>query len=174
MSSQYYWWYGNSAGCEMNVYYQKNDDGTASFWLDYVGWRSAYWNSTSKKYVFHGNSNGYVQMGVDGNYTGTYTYAGAVSSGTSASGEGWIQDRSGTSSTITLAGKNTPYTITIWLTGNYTTSGSFEVTYTFTLPIFTNASGTIKAIDKVYTNVGGTIKECEVYTNVNGTIKQLI
>lgn len=41
------------------------------------------------------------------------------------------------------------------------------------IPVYVNVGGTVYQVEKAYTNVNGTIKECKVYANVNGTIKTL-
>lgn len=42
------------------------------------------------------------------------------------------------------------------------------------IPVYVNVSGTVYQVEKAYTNVGGTIKECTVYANVGGVIKTFV
>ena len=82
----------------------------------------------------------------------------------------------------------TGYTFTGWNTAangsgtSYAAGGTYTANSSVTLyaqwvksavPIYVNDNGTIHQLEKVYANVGGTIKECKVYTNVGGTIKTL-
>ena len=175
MASSSYSKSGNSTKCDVTVYYTQNAE-SASFYFTYVGYCAAGWINTgtgSAHYGFYGNDAGYIRMDVDGTYTTKYTYAGAKAYDKSASGGGWIQDKSGTSDTITLPGKNTPYNITVRWTGTFGATQSLPITYSFTLPIYINPDGTVKAVSKAYLNVGGSIKECTVFVNVGGTVKQL-
>ena len=41
------------------------------------------------------------------------------------------------------------------------------------LPIYVNVNGTLRQVQTVYLNVGGTIKTCTVYVNANGAIKAI-
>jgi uncharacterized repeat protein (TIGR02543 family) len=82
----------------------------------------------------------------------------------------------------------TGYTFTGWNTAangsgtSYAAGGTYTANSAVTLyaqwvksavPLYVNDNGTIHQVEKVYANVGGTIKECKVYTNVGGTIKTL-
>lgn len=177
MSTASYSKQGSNTKCDVTLYYQQNAD-SASFYFKYYGFCQAYYQPPYDKYAgyyaYYGNKAGYIRMDVDGTYTGgPYTYAGAKTSGTHTSGSGWILDKEGTSSTVTLPAKNTGYTVTIRWTGNFSATGGQTVTYTFNIPIYVNANGTIKPVTKAYMNVNGSIKECTVYLNVNGSIKTI-
>lgn len=161
---------GNNTRCIATLYYQKNES-SASFYVSYTGYCGA--GEQNGNTIFWGNSNGYIRLNVDGTETARYTYATTKSYGTNASKAGWIKDQSGSTSTITLPAKNTGYKCYIYLTGNFSATPTKTVTYTFTIPVFVNANGTIKACEKAYANIGGAIKECTVYINNNGTIYAL-
>lgn len=177
MGSASYSKQGKNTKCDVTLYFQQNAD-SASFYFKYYGFCQAYFQPAYDKYAayyaYYGNSTGSIRMDVDGVYTGgPYTYAKSKSAGSRTSGSGWILDKEGTSSTVTLPAKNTGYNVTIRWTGNFSETAGQTVTYTFNLPIYINPNGTIEAVTKAYLNVGGIIKECTVYLNVNGTIKEL-
>lgn len=176
MSSKSYEKTGGHTRCSVTVYYEKTASG-ASFYFTYVGEAEAEWYyETSPGYWrWKGNSAGYVQMDVDGTYTNDYafTYAKAARNTAGYTGGPWFEQRSGPSNTINLGPKNNGYVVTIHWTGSMSKTDGFTVTYTFTIPVYVNASGSIKELEKVYVNVNGSIKECTVYLNVGGTIKEI-
>ena len=170
---------GGNTQCDVTVNYWQTET-EAKFNFNYWGRAKAeYYNpggKTEPYWRWKGNDAGYVQMAVNGSYTDscTFTYAKGTWNYAGSTGSTWIDQRSGTSTTITLPGENIAYNITVYYTGSMDTSDGFSVTsFTFTLPIFVNDNGTIKPVAKAYINDNGTIKECTVYFNDNGTVKQL-
>lgn len=41
------------------------------------------------------------------------------------------------------------------------------------IPVFVNVGGTVRQVEKAYTNIGGVIKECDVFANIGGTVKPI-
>lgn len=138
----------------------------------YAKLTQAYSFAKSSKWV--GNSLEQMRLGVDGTYTPYVSVAGVRTAGTGASGSDWRQnnDYAGAqTATITKAGKNSAYELTLRINGNGGTTGTYSVTIQFALPVWINDSGTLKQVEKAFFNDNGTIKECEVFFNDNGAIK---
>lgn len=164
---------GGRTYCAVTVYYEQTPSG-ANFYFTYSGECEAY--NVGAGWKWYTNSQGNVWIDVDGTESNSYAFVYAHSSGASAPdlpNQAWKPANSGTSNTVSVGPKNDGYVVTVHWSGSISSTESTIVTYTFTLPIFGNDSGEIKAFEKVYINDGGTIKECTVYTNVGGVIKEI-
>ena len=161
---------GNNTKCYTTVSWTKNAD-SVSFSFDFWGYCLA-----SNQHEFLGNSDAYVEVDVDGVAIGgsSFKYAGQKTAGKGSTDSGWVEDYTGSKGPRTLPAKNGVYSITLKLTGNFSKTDYHDTeSFVFTIPGYINDSGTIRAIEKAYVNVGGTIKECTVYTNAGGVIKEI-
>ena len=150
--------------------------GSAEFFARVTQAYSYAYRASGGGYYFNGNEKEQLRLGVDGAYTAWVDAAGKISAGTSASGQGWIQNNyfpDARTESLTRAGKNTAYALTVQLTGNGGAAGEYSVTIAFALPLWVEVNGTLRPVEKVYANVNGTIRECAVYANVNGEIKEI-
>ena len=139
--------------------------------------RAAYVNMTNC-----GNASPNVEFPAGGTYTVTFNANGGTTptaSKTVAYGQaygtlptpmrqsyaflGWFTDAS--------AGTEVTAETTVSLSADQTLYAHW---LKMSIPVYGNDSGTIRQIEKVYTNVGGVIKECTVYTNVGGIIKAIV
>ena len=146
--------------------------------VTFKAWLAHSYSRANNQSKWVGNNIGKMRLLVDGSddNTGYVNAAGARGTGLGASGSGWrINDDFGHAETptITRAEKSSPYALTLESYGNGTATDTDSVTIQFDLPLFVNVGGSIKKVAKVYTNVGGAIKECTLFTNVGGVIKTI-
>lgn len=140
----------------------------------YAQLTKAYSSANRSKFV--GNAQERMRLSVDGTWSARVLVAGARSAGQGASGSGWIENNDfagAKTATVTKAEKNTAYALVVEAYGNGTNTASYSLAVQFKLPIWLNDNGSLKQVEKVYYNDGGTIKECAVFFNDNGTIKEI-